>query len=229
VPLCFPWFGPRKDPAGNPVPGAPAHGFARLLPWSLDTLQKSPAGLVITLSLRATHAERETWPHDFLLRHHITVGRQLTMALELTNAGTAPFTAEEAQHTYFSVGDVRRCALHGLAGTRYLDKVDGAKEKTQDGPIAITAETDRVYLDTAAPVTVDDPVKRRRIRIEKENSAATVVWNPWVAKAKAMPDFGDDEWPAMLCVETCNVAAHALTLPPGRTHTMSTTITVEPL
>ena len=27
-----------------------------------------------------------------------------------------------------------------------------------------------------------------------------VVWNPWDKKAKAMPDFGDDEYKNMLCV-----------------------------
>lgn len=27
-----------------------------------------------------------------------------------------------------------------------------------------------------------------------------VVWNPWGKKAKAMPDFGDEEYKNMLCV-----------------------------
>jgi D-hexose-6-phosphate mutarotase len=53
-----------------------------------------------------------------------------------------------------------------------------------------------------------------------------VVWNPWIAKAKAMGDFGDDEWPGMVCVETCNVADHAVTLEPGKTHAMTARIEV---
>ena len=28
-----------------------------------------------------------------------------------------------------------------------------------------------------------------------------VVWNPWAEKAKAMTDFGDEEYKQMLCVE----------------------------
>lgn len=28
-----------------------------------------------------------------------------------------------------------------------------------------------------------------------------MVWNPWADKAKAMGDFGDDEYKTMLCVE----------------------------
>jgi glucose-6-phosphate 1-epimerase len=40
-----------------------------------------------------------------------------------------------------------------------------------------------------------------------------------------MPDFGDDEWPQMVCVETCNVFDHAVTLNPGATHTITARIT----
>lgn len=32
-----------------------------------------------------------------------------------------------------------------------------------------------------------------------------VVWNPWDKKAKAMPDFGDNEYKYMLCVEAATV------------------------
>ena len=41
-----------------------------------------------------------------------------------------------------------------------------------------------------------------------------------------MPDFGDDEWPSMVCVETCNVGESAVTLAPGASHTMTATVTV---
>lgn len=30
----------------------------------------------------------------------------------------------------------------------------------------------------------------------------TVVWNPWIEKAKSMADFGDDEYKKMICVES---------------------------
>ena len=44
-----------------------------------------------------------------------------------------------------------------------------------------------------------------------------------------MDDFGDLEWPDMVCVETCNVMAHGLTLVAGARHTMTATIEVESL
>jgi len=53
------------------------------------------------------------------------------------------------------------------------------------------------------------------------------VWNPWVEKARKLPDFGDDEWPRMLCVETANVAENAVTLAPGESHVMRAAVRVE--
>jgi D-hexose-6-phosphate mutarotase len=91
-------------------------------------------------------------------------------------------------------------------------------------PIAIDGETDRVYLATTGTVTIEDPGWRRKIVVSKSGSATTVVWNPWIAKAKAMPDFGDDEWPLMVCVETANAGASAVTLLPGAVHVMTATI-----
>jgi D-hexose-6-phosphate mutarotase len=62
--------------------------------------------------------------------------------------------------------------------------------------------------------------------VEKGGSQTTVVWNPWIAKAAAMADFGDDEWPKMLCVETANAGANAITLEPGKTQSMRAVISV---
>jgi glucose-6-phosphate 1-epimerase len=226
VPLCFPWFGPRKD-----HPQSPAHGFARINPWQIESIDQTDQGIRVSLVLAANAATRAHWPHDFLLRHRITFGDHLIMALELTHPappGSPAFSAELAQHTYFSVGDVRQARIAGLSGTRYIDKTDALKEKVQGNePITITAETDRVYLNTTAPITIEDPVHRRRITISKENSRDTVVWNPWIAKAKAMPDFGDEEWPAMLCIESANVGGNAITLAPGQSQTMTTRINVQ--
>jgi glucose-6-phosphate 1-epimerase len=42
-----------------------------------------------------------------------------------------------------------------------------------------------------------------------------------------MADFGDDEWPGMICIETANAADNAVTVPPHASHTMTATISVE--
>jgi glucose-6-phosphate 1-epimerase len=228
VPICFPWFGPRKDD-----PAAPAHGFARLKEWTLESTQVMPEGAArVTLLLQSDDDTRRLWPHDFALRMRATFGKELEMRLELTNTGDAPLTAEEALHTYFAVADARTLTIRGLTGARYIDKVDGMKEKTQEGSIRIIGETDRVYANTTAEVIVEDSATARspgrHIHISKEGSADTVVWNPWIAKAKAMADFGDDEWPGMLCVETCNVMANALRLTPGQSASMTARVRIHP-
>jgi D-hexose-6-phosphate mutarotase len=224
VPVCFPWFGAK---AGDPE--APMHGFARILPWALVGVTRGASGQIeATLELTAEAAARGGFGLGFGARLAIGVGRSLRVALSVRNDGGAPARFEEALHSYFAVSDLAQVRVRGLEGTAYLDKTEGMARKAGAAePIVISAETDRVYLDTAATVTIDDPAWGRRIVIAKTGSATTVVWNPWVAKARAMPDFGDDEWPRMLCVETANVGEQAVTLAPGATHVMTATLGVE--
>jgi D-hexose-6-phosphate mutarotase len=102
----------------------------------------------------------------------------------------------------------------------YIDKTDSNRKKIQNGEIAVVSETDRVYLNTSGAIEVEDAQMRRRTRVSKENSLTTVVWNPWVQKAQSMPDFGDNEWMNMICIETSNVADFAVDLAPGQRYSM---------
>jgi D-hexose-6-phosphate mutarotase len=86
-----------------------------------------------------------------------------------------------------------------------------------------------VYLNTREPIEVEDEALRRRLLVAKENSVTTVVWNPWVQKAKSLSDLGDAEWTQMDCVETCNVATFAFDVAPGQYHRMRSIIKVLPL
>jgi glucose-6-phosphate 1-epimerase len=221
VPICFPWFGPLE---GHPK--APAHGFARTSPWVLSTAMRSADGTVtLTLSMSRAEDAASDWPHAFAAEYAVTIGPSLTTALTVHHVRGEPFLYEAALHTYLVVGDVRQATVHGLENTPWRDKVLGRELAGIDGPIRFVGETDRVYLDTTAPVTVDDPALNRRLVVAKGGSMSTVVWNPWVAKAAAMADFGDDEWPGMLCVETANIGAAAVTLGPGQSHTTTATVT----
>lgn len=224
VPVCFPWFGAKAEDAQ-----APMHGFARILPWDLVEVTRDSSGrLEARLQLTAEAAARGGFETELGVSLTIGVGRSLRLTLAVHNAGAAPARFEEALHSYFAVSDVEQVRVHGLEGTSYLDKTQAmARKRGAAGPVAISAETDRVYLDTTATVTIEDPGWSRRIAIKKTGSASTVLWNPWVAKARAMPDFGDDEWPQMLCVETANVGEQAKTLAPGETHAMTAELGVE--
>jgi glucose-6-phosphate 1-epimerase len=225
VPICWPWFGPHAQ-----KPDLPAHGLARLSDWRLRSARnEADGGTSVALALASSDRTKSLWPHDFSLEYTVRVGARLELSLRVENAGTAPFTYEEALHTYLAVSDIRKVAVRGLSGVACLDKVREMRRFTQGAePLTFSDETDRVYLDTEAACEVDDPGLERRIRIEKSGSCSTVVWNPWVKKAQAMPDFGDDEWPGMLCIETANVAGNAVTLAPGATHEISARVEVRP-
>jgi glucose-6-phosphate 1-epimerase len=149
------------------------------------------------------------------------------MTFEVENRDATPFTYEAALHTYFHVSDAREVEVTGLEGVEFIDKVDAGTRKQQGAePLRFTGETDRVFVQTTAPVTLHDPGMKRRIVVEKTGSLTTVVWNPWIAKSAAMADFGDDEWPGMVCIETANAGENAVTLAPGAVHLMSTLISV---
>jgi glucose-6-phosphate 1-epimerase len=110
----------------------------------------------------------------------------------------------------------------------YSDRVGMPHTETEgSAPIRITAETDRIYLNTQSTCVVGDPGWGRRLIVEKTGSNTTVVWNPWIDKAKALTDFGDEEWPSMLCIETCNVREFGVTLAPGESHMMGAVIRAE--
>jgi glucose-6-phosphate 1-epimerase len=225
VPVCFPWFGPRSG-----APKAPGHGFARTQPWTLDSVTSAPDGAVlVTLSLGANDVSRAYVENVFELRYAARIGADLSLSLTVVNKGATPLVFEQALHTYLTVHDVRQVDVTGLAGATYIDKADGgARKREGPEPIRIAAETDRLYLDTEASVTLADPGLQRRIIVSKTGSRSSVVWNPWVAKSAAMPDFGDDEWPGMLCIETANAGDNLVRVLPGGSHEMTTHLTVLP-
>ena len=223
VPVCFPWFGQK---AGSP--DLPNHGLVRQRPWALqDVAPRDDGRITAMFTLQPDARVRAPWPHACTITHRICVGADLHMELLVTNTGRAPFTFEEALHTYLRVSDVRHVEVHGLEDAPYRDKLDAPGTSRDPGPILVSEETDRVYEGSTATCDVVDRPWARRLRIAKTGSRTTVVWNPWVDKARRMPDFGDEEWPRMLCVETANAGADAVTLQPGQTHRMGALVAVE--
>lgn len=223
IPVCWPWF------ADHPTDRTkPAHGFVRASPWSVAGTEVTDEGATcVRLRIADDDATRALWPHRFELELAVTVGRALDVALAIRNTGAATFTSGGALHSYFTVGDVTRVAIHGLDGRTYVDKVDRLARKVQVGAVRIEGETDRVYLDTTADCVIDDPALRRRITIAKAGSRSTVVWNPWRAKAAAMADFGDAEYPGMVCVESANAGDDVVSVPPSGEHVLRASIAVE--
>jgi glucose-6-phosphate 1-epimerase len=208
VPVCFPWFGQR---AGDVM-----HGFARITEWNLIATAAMPdGGVTIRFRLLST-AANAAWP-AYRAEFVVAVTDQLAMELITTNESPdRNFDFENCLHTYFAVSDIRDVSITGLKGAHYLDKTqNGARKLETADAICITAETNRVYPDTPGTVEIHDAKFRRTIRVEKNNSASTVVWNPWTTQH--MPDFDPAEHRQMLCVESGNVSENKIALAPGTT------------
>ena len=230
IPVVFPWFGAPETSPVHPPPGSASHGYARVWPWTLRFA--ALAGDDLHLSLTLDHNDRlHAIGFDFLqLGLDLIVGDTLTVRLTAANTGHNAFLFEEALHAYLQLGDVHNVAIEGLRGTEFLDKTDNFRRKTQaEDPIRFTAETDRPYLNTATPVTLVDPVLKRRLTVSKKSSATSVIWNPAAELNAKLPDLAPEDWQHFACIETANVADNAVTLLPQGAHSMTMHLAVEPL
>jgi len=222
VPVIFPWFGPRE--------GMGQHGFARTRAWELKETVPAPDGRVSVRFQLPNYPEAYACP-AFSAEYTVTVAEFLQLELNITNnSKDESFSFENCLHTYFEVGDISTISITGLKGVEYLDKVANFARKTEtNDSIQISSEVDRIYLDTTSAVEIHDQSLGRTIRVEKQGSLSTVVWNPWIAKAQQMPDFGNDEYQRMVCVESGNVSSNQIKLPPGESSRLTVKLSTTPL
>jgi glucose-6-phosphate 1-epimerase len=225
VPICFPWFGAL---AGQPE--APWHGFARLSEWSVVGAEGDGEDVVVPLRLTDDEATgASAWPYSFEAIYTVRVGSRLSLSLKITNRSDEAVTFEEALHTYFDVRDIRATEVTGLEGAPFFDRLGGPDPVPGEaGPVRFGSPTDRIYLATTAGMAIRDVQGERSVLVSKDGSDATVVWNPWIDNARAMDDFGDDDWKRMVCVEVCNIRDAAVHLRPGGSHTMGATFELHP-
>jgi glucose-6-phosphate 1-epimerase len=221
VPICFPWFRAKAHD-----PKAPAHGFVRTIAWQLESIVKDGNAVTVSMFTVSDEGTKKWWPADFRLVHRAKFGSELSQELELTNSGTSLLRFEEALHAYLRIGHIEKARVVGLKTVHYLDNTDSNQNKMQHGEVVIDSETDRVYLNTRRAIELVDRSLGRRIRIAKENSLTTVVWNPWKQNAQGMSDLGDSEWTQMICLETSNVCDSAVDLAPGQQHRMKAIVSV---
>lgn len=223
VPVCWPWFGAHAT-----EPSFPGHGFARTVPWELLQAQTRGAETHLSFRLNPSSAPAAQWPRGAEAMLNLVVGTTLALTLVTRNTGAQPLPLTEALHTYFEVGDVQEVAVHGLDGLSYLDKVENMARKRQSGPVTVSGEVDRIYLDSTADCIIDDPALNRRIRVAQRGGRSTILWNPWIEKAAKMGDLGEDGYLQMICVESGNAAENAVQVAPGAEHRLEVTYSVEP-
>ncbi len=218
IPLCWPWFGPHPDD-----PSRPLHGFARVSQWVLHKTEYSNDVTELTLSLTDSELTRRAWPFAFDLTLSVRLDERLNLDLTTENRDAKPFTLTQAFHPYLLVRDIGGVAVYGLDGAPFLDRLDSRVE-THTGPLAIRSEIDNLFDPPEPKVALHDSGLKRTLAISYAGTTKLMVWNPWVDKSRAMPDFGDDEYKRMLCLEPANAADAAVTLNPGERHTLSMTL-----
>jgi len=225
VPVCWPWFGPHQT--DSKLPG---HGFARTVPWELlETKALEDGSTFLRFGLIENDTTRAQWPHPSTAQLEVTVGKSLRVELVTANTGSQPFELGEALHTYLQISDIANMTIRGLEGCEYNDKVGETARRMQQDGIVISSEVDRVYVNTEADCVIEDKGLKRAIRIRKQGSRSTVVWNPWTEKAEKMGDFGEKLHRDMVCVESANALENVVTVAPGETHRLVAVYSVEKL
>ena len=222
IPVCWPWFGPGRQPGLEPM-----HGFVRTATW--DLVNRDDADAVTTVAYRLTSEQVTSphWPHPYAVELRARFGAVLEVSLTTVNTGEAAFDFEEALHAYLVVGDVHGVRIEGLGGKSFYDKVTGT-QRVQEGELRFAGETDAVFR-SSDPVTLIDPALGRRLVVSTQDAANIVVWNPWAAKAAEVPDIGNGDWERFVCIEAANALENAVVLEPGDSHTITYRLEVLPL
>lgn len=224
IPICFPWFRAKADD-----PKAPAHGFVRTKAWQLESIAQQDDGVAVTMFTESDQKTRRWWPAEFRLVYRVTFGAKLRLELKFTNTGSNSVHFEEALHTYNLVADVASVRLRGLDTAHFLDNTDSNKEKKQVEDVVVTSQMDNAFMKTQNAVELIDPKLRRQIRLEKDGSHTTVVWNPWREGAAGLRDLGEGEWTQFLCVEASNILGDAVSLAPGAQQQITAVLSVSKL
>lgn len=214
VPLIFPWFGSRE--------GLLAHGLIRTAEWTLVETSVYGGGKVM---LRFRLPAIDSMDLGYVVR----VGESLSMELSITHTGTGDAVFETCLHTYLQISDTQNIRITGLEGVPCIDRLEPNAAATLSDEIRIDRETERIYPHTKHTVEIIDPALRRKIRVAKSGSNTTVLWNPWIAKSAAMPDFGNDEYQQMICVESGNIGTDQITLCSASRAILKVKLSSEPL
>jgi glucose-6-phosphate 1-epimerase len=209
IPICWPWFNAHPSD-----PQQPSHGFARSRFWELGTVTEDENGVTLCLAML-----EGAWGAELVIR----MGDRLGLALKSTNLGADEIKISGALHTYLQVGDIGSTQVIGLEDAAYLDTVGERTLRRQQGTLKIDREVDRIYESAGSLQVIDGS---RTIIVEKEGSPSTVVWNPWIEKARALADLPDDDYRHFVCIETAIANEKAVVLKPGESAMLKTRLTV---
>ncbi|WP_051379071.1 D-hexose-6-phosphate mutarotase [Derxia gummosa] len=198
IPVIFPQF------AGEgPMP---KHGFARTAQWKFERIEQAEDGAGIAhFSLTHEQATHALWPHHYAATLTVRVGgERLAVTLGVRNTGPKSFSFTAALHTYLRVSDIALVQVMGLDGLSYRDTADGGALKTAGlGPVEISGEVDRIYLNAPSPLVLRE--QGGDLHVHSEGFADAVVWNPGAVKGAALADLDAGGYARFLCIESAAI------------------------
>ena len=223
IPVCFPWFGPHASDSTMPQ-----HGFARTSMWEVnevDTLEKGET--YVSMQLKSSEETKAYWPHDFVAEMIFVIGDTLSVTLKVNNPSDAAISYTSALHTYFNLSSIENIKIDGLANTHYENQLVGNRYVQEEELLEVKEATTRHYFDTEADCLIHDPYFNRNIRIAKEGSKCSTVWNPGAEASEQMSDMPNDGYETFVCLETVNKINDQIDLAPGESHETTAVISVE--
>lgn len=221
IPICWPWFGPHTTDITKPQ-----HGFARIMLWQIkETSMLQNGETKITLTLEQNKNTLTLFPYTFTLELTYIIGQHLVTTLTTHNTSNIPMPITQALHNYFYISDISKIYIEGLEKAAYIDQLDKNRTKQQYKKLYFTNEIDRIYVPHSKNCIIHDPLLKRNITIEKQQSNSTTIWNPW--EKHNIHDLPHEQYKHFVCVETCNVKKDVQIIQANDTFRLKQIITVE--
>eukprot|EP00904_Undaria_pinnatifida_P007942 jgi/Undpi1/4278/HiC_scaffold_17.g07644.m1 len=228
IPLVFPQF-------GQPDKAMPSHGVARTAAWQLSGEDTPEADGHIKANFLLGHSDETLakWPHKFSLRYEVDLAEDvLGVTLHITNTGDEAFEFQSLLHTYIAVPEIESVQIEGFHNVPYVDQLENNAKSTDERAQAVfTREVDRIYTGEIGDVSVVGGTKVSNTCVKAANEGPevcvpvdVVLWNPWIAKAKSLGDFGDEEYHNMVCIEP-GIVSKFHSIAPGETYSLKQVIT----
>ncbi|CAM9864755.1 unnamed protein product [Pylaiella littoralis] len=228
IPLVFPQF-------GQPDKAMPSHGMARTATWQLSEEATPEVEGHVKANFVLGHSEETLakWPHPFSLRYEVDLAADvLAVTLHVTNPGEEAFDFQALLHTYLTVPEIEQAKVQGFHNVPYVDQLENNAPFTDKRPQAdFTREVDRIYTGEIGDVGLVGGTTVANSCAKTAPGAAevcvpvdVVLWNPWIAKAKSLADFGDEEYHKMVCIEP-GLVSKFYSIAPGETFSLKQVIT----
>lgn len=222
IPICWPWFNAHPNNLD-----LPSHGFVRNNFWELVEIKEDDQTTDLKFNFPFTDQHFEMIGGKVNLQLLISIGKKLTIELSTTNLDDKEIPIGGAIHTYLAVNDIAQCTVKGLKYAHFFDSLTRKEGISENELLKFSQEYDRVFIQTDSSTVLQDASINRTIQIDKVNSQATCVWNPWIKKASSIEDLDDLEYKKFLCIEALNWREDLKLLAKGETHTLGQIISLE--